>query len=89
MKTIEIVANEIQTAKDKYGNFNSTHELYGVLVEEIEEFWNVVKEKNKEGTDISETALSKKQRMKHELSQIAAIALRGIGEIENNEIRWI
>jgi hypothetical protein len=31
MKTIDKVSQEIQTAKEKYGPFNSTHEVYGVL----------------------------------------------------------
>ena len=45
MKTIEKVAMEIQTSRDKYGPFNSTHEVYGVLVEEVQEFMDEVKKK--------------------------------------------
>jgi len=97
MKNIEIVSKEIQTAKEKYGPFNSTHELYGVLIEEVNEFWDQVKIKNyspdmfdgKAKKELQESLDNKKRNMINELSQIAAIALRGMSEIENNEIKWI
>lgn len=94
MKNIEIVAQEIQQAKEKYGPFNSTHELYGVLAEEVDEFWQVVKIKNFDIPNLDSPIIQgeiveKKKRMIHELSQIAAIALRGIDELQHNEIKWV
>ena len=87
MKAIEIVSQEIQTAKEKYGPFNSTHELYGVLKEEFEEFFEIVKERPLQFEDEKDSA--KSYRMIHELSQIAAVALRGIDELQHNEIKWV
>lgn len=83
------IKEEAETAQNKYGHFNSTHEAYGVLKEEVEEFWQVVKEKNKKGNDTTTEALSKKRKMIHELTQVAAIAIRTIEELENNKIKWI
>ena len=94
MKNIEIVAQEIQQAKEKYGPFNSTHELYGVLAEELDEFWQEVKKKNSntsifESQELDYLTCAKKKRMIHELMQIAAIALRGMSELQNDEIKWV
>lgn len=87
MKTIEKVANEIQTAREKYGNFNSTHEVYGVLIEEVEEFFEYVRQKPYTKTD-GERA-GKENGMINELIQISAIALRAIDELENGNIKWV
>jgi hypothetical protein len=78
MKTIE---SEIQQARQKYGPFNSTHEIYGVLQEEVDEFWDLVKMKHKGPYE--------KVLMIHELMQVAAIAQRAINEIKNGEIKFI
>ena len=79
-----MVENEIKNAKKKYGHFNSTHEIYGVLTEEVEEFWEIVKEPNHKMDDEY-----KSTRMISELSQVAAISLRAIDELKNNKIKWI
>jgi hypothetical protein len=97
MKTIDKVSQEIQTAKEKYGPFNSTHEVYGVLIEEVAEFFDEVRKKtyardvfeNENFEDIEVITLEKKQKIKHELLQIAAISLRAIDELEHNQIRWV
>ena len=62
MKNIEIVAQEIQQAKEKYGPFNSTHELYAVLAEELDEFFEYVKQKPYTRTD-SERAIKLAKRI--------------------------
>ena len=91
MKTIEKVSLEIQTAKEKYGPFHSTHGVYGVLAEEIQEFFDVVKEKPIHQNEFmaSEKTESKANRMIQELIQIAAISLRAIDELEHDQIKWV
>ncbi len=94
MKTIEKVANEIQTAREKYGPFNSTHEVYGVLIEEVQEFFELVRLKtlsNKPSDPFESYAneMGKSPDMIKELIQIAAIALRAIDELENGTIKWV
>ncbi len=92
MKTIEKVAFEIQTAREKYGPFNSTHEVYGVLIEEVEEFFSEVKKKTVEGEKANDEfsyAETKKRGMIEELMQIASISLRAIDELEHGNIKWV
>lgn len=91
MKTIE---QEKQEAESKYGHFNSTHEVYAVLLEEVDEFWELVKTSTIKDEDqptwrSASFLEAKKDQMIHELTQIAAIAQRAITELENNQIRWI
>jgi len=83
MKTIK---QEKEEAREKYGHFNSTHEVYAVLLEEVDEFWELVRQKPQIRTIVG---YKKKENMVHELTQIAAIAQRAIEELENNQIRWI
>ena len=41
------IENEVLRAKSKYpDDFNSTHEAYGVILEEMDEMWEEIKKKN-------------------------------------------
>jgi glycyl-tRNA synthetase beta subunit len=62
------VRDELQRAQI-WPPFNSLHEAYGVLLEEVEEFWTHVKT-NQKRRDLDAARL--------ELVQIAAMAIRGI-----------
>jgi hypothetical protein len=86
---MDSIIKEAERAEAKYGHFNSTHELYGVLKEEVDEFWQEVKYPTKTKEGDSEYYDSKKKDMIHELTQIAAIAYRGIKELENNQIKYV
>lgn len=61
------VRRELDRARKKHKNLNSLHEGFGVLLEEVDEFWNEVKKQPKNRN---------KQRTYHELSQIAAVTQR-------------
>lgn len=74
------IESEVSNAKRTYGHFNSTHEVYGVLIEEVEEFWAEVKKKP---DDTNVTSMIK------ELIQIAAIAQRAANELNNNQINHV
>lgn len=58
---------EAERATSLHGNFNSAHEAYGVLAEEVEEFWEEVRKKREHRTQ---------QSMAVELVQIAAVCLK-------------
>lgn len=77
MNTSELIQVEIDYAIEKYGHFNSSHEAYAVLIEEVDELWHEVKKKN---SDVL--------RMKEELIQIAAVAIRFHDELENDKIKF-
>lgn len=72
---------EQKKALDTYGHFNSTHEVYGVLMEEVTEFFSVVMEKP--------NTTNKKERMIEELNQIRAISERAMNELKNNYIKFV
>ena len=82
--TIYAIKEELESAREKYGPFNSTHEAYAVLQEEVNEFWELVQGVVKFSDDDW-----KNDRMREELKQVAAIAIRIIEELENKEIKWV
>jgi len=69
---LDEIANEVKSAQQKYHPFNSNHEGYAVLLEEVDELWDEIKESK----DIKATA-----GMKKECIQIAAMAVRFIEDL--------
>jgi hypothetical protein len=69
---LEIIEEEVIRAKGLYPTFNSTHEGYAVIFEEIDELWDLVR-KNK--------GIDGDLRMKNECIQIAAMAIRFIEDL--------
>lgn len=67
---------EAETAMNKWPMFNSAHEGFAVLAEEVDELWDHVKT-NKSKRDLS--------AMRKEAIQVAATALRFAVEICNEE----
>ena len=57
------IRNEMEEAVLNFGGFNSWHEGYGVLLEEVNELWDEIKTKNH---DI--------EKIYHEAIQVAAMA---------------
>lgn len=64
---IESVLKECVRARDMNGDFNSAHEGYAVILEELDELWDEVRKKYNERDHIA---------MYNELIQIAAMAYR-------------
>jgi demethoxyubiquinone hydroxylase (CLK1/Coq7/Cat5 family) len=82
---------ESEQARAKYGAFASTHEIYGVLSEEVAEFFDIVREKTLANhiNYVSEELSDKKYRIVAELIQIASVANRAADEIMKGEVKWI
>lgn len=59
----ESVLAEAQAAQNKYGDFASTHEALGVLLEEVEELRDAIRANSPEGAEM-------------EAMQVAAVAYR-------------
>jgi len=70
------ILTEAARADALHGPFNSLHELYAVLLEEVEEFWLEVKAyKPPRSLYVSETSCPLARK---ELVQVAAVALRAL-----------
>lgn len=62
------VLSELQTAFEKFPKFNSAHEGYAILKEEVDELWREIK--TKDSTDMRDEAI-----------QVAAMALRFLNDV--------
>lgn len=63
------VLNELQESSEKFPPFNSSHEGYAILKEEVDEMWDAIK-----ANDIEHSRL--------EAIQVAAMAIRYLVDIE-------
>lgn len=66
------VCAELDKATNKFAPFNSAHEGYAVLLEEVDELWDEVKKNPKERSE---------EKMRAEAIQVAAMALRFILDV--------
>lgn len=67
---VNTVLMELDEATSKFGAFNSAHEGYAVLKEEVDELWAEVKDRNAD-----------KAKMRKEAIQVAAMALRFVEDV--------
>ena len=65
---IDAIKAEANEAQEKYGDFASMHEAYGVLAEEVAELFEAIREKQRQPT--------RPRAIRSEALQIAAVALR-------------
>lgn len=68
----ELVAEELQIARNLYPPLNSAHEAYAVILEEVDEFWEEVKKPPK---------LRSRADMLEELAEIAAMCQRAAEDL--------
>ena len=45
------VIPELRKATEKFGKFNSMHEGYAIILEELDELWTCIKTKGKDSDD--------------------------------------
>lgn len=64
---LEEVIDELERADAKFAPFNSAHEGYAILLEEVDELWEAVRMKDSEDRD---------KRLHDEAVQVAAMALK-------------
>jgi NTP pyrophosphatase (non-canonical NTP hydrolase) len=69
-KLCDATFEEIKRAKSMYGDFASCHEAYAVLLEEVDELWDEVKQRHQDKAKIRKEAL-----------QVAAMAIRMAAEL--------
>jgi hypothetical protein len=66
---MDVVKKEYVSASEKFGPFNSAHEGYAVIKEEVDELWDAIKSNQSSGAQRAEAV------------QIAAMAIRFIFDI--------
>lgn len=66
----EAVAKELDSAIAKHPPYNSAHEAYAVIAEEVEEFWELVRKRHHD-----------KGAMTLELVHVAVTAIRAIEDV--------
>lgn len=66
-KAIELVKNELELANNKFPLFNSPHEGYAVIKEELDELWHEIK---------NDKHPMSKSNQKDEAIQVAAMAIK-------------
>jgi len=71
-RIVNLIFDEYQRAVDRNPPFNSSHEGYAVIKEEMDELWDEVKKSR---------SMRSKQTMMAEAIQIGAMALRFIADI--------
>jgi len=65
---------ELLSSHQHEKKFHSAHEAYGVILEELDEVWEIVKLKRRDRSP---------SKLRKELIQLAAMAIKGIQSIEN------
>ena len=68
---IDLVVQELRAATAIHGQFNSAHEGYAVLLEEVDELWDEIKMRKHDAAKIRDEA-----------KQVAAMAIRLIMDID-------
>lgn len=71
-EVMTLVSEELARAQAKFGSFNSPHEGWAILREEVDELWDEVKLQYDART---------KERMQKEAVQVAAMAIRFILDV--------
>ena len=70
-RALELISAEFDRATAKFGSFNSAHEGYAILLEEVDELWDYIK-KNHIANSLDEAV------------QVGAMALRYLIDIGKN-----
>lgn len=69
---LALIEGEFISARKKFKSFNSSHEGYAVILEELDELWDEVKAK---------TGVKSHRRMAEEAIQVAAMGIRFLHDV--------
>jgi len=71
-KIFDEIFKEVNKIFPEFAPYNSSHEAYAVLLEEMDEFWEAVKMGKK---DIDKDGRTRNEAMNDEIIQVAAVAI--------------
>ena len=87
LSVLQDVSNELKSARATHAPVNSHHEGYAVILEELDELWEVCK-MNTHKFDVSDSEWGKedlrrrkREAMRKEAVQVAAMAIRFIQDV--------
>lgn len=72
------VAGEIVKARKRFAPFNSAHEGYAVMLEELDELWDEIKAQNNERS---------RDKLRNEAKQVAAMAVAFMVDVCEGDFR--
>lgn len=73
-ETAEAIDNELQRARMHGAEFASLHEAYGVILEELDEIWDVTRLKKRDRNA---------EELRKEFVQLAAMACKALASMKN------
>lgn len=73
-KLAKDIFDELDRASKHGATFSSLHEAYGVILEEIDEVWDITRQKKK---------VRSKKDLREEFIQIAAMAVKALYSMDN------
>lgn len=73
-KDVEDIDDEVGRARRHGATFASMHEAYAVLLEEVDEFWELTRMKRRDRDPL---------RIREELIQVAAMAHKALASLDN------
>ena len=77
-KALWEVGDEIEAARSRFAPFNSAHEGYGVILEELDELWDEIKAQNDDRS---------RDKMRNEAKQVAAMAVAFMVDVCEGDFR--
>lgn len=83
----EAIRFEMNNGISQFGKFNSLHEAYSIILEEIDEFWELVKQNPKKMNENDK--IIRKDNMIKELIQICSMGLETIVLLEQHDIKGV
>ncbi|HDZ13568.1 hypothetical protein LCGC14_0601740 [marine sediment metagenome] len=75
MKTVNIVLNELESARQKHPQFETAHHGYAVIKEEVDEMWDAIKADDmpqaiKESYQVAAMAIRFIEDLSHKLAKV-------------------
>lgn len=76
-KILDLVRAEFREATSRFGPYASSHEGYAVILEELDELWDEIKDNKNPGTLLRQT---------QEAIQVATTAIRFVYDVVGSEV---
>ena len=69
-RSIQLIMEELESARERYPNMATCHDGYGIILEELDELWDIIKSKEQS-----------REMMAGEAIQVGAMAARFLADV--------